>query len=276
MRIASTLLGLTLLFPAGAALAQDPAPQPAPEGDQPRGEDEGTREGDREGTRESDRPGERDGRRRGQRGRNRSFGALGDVERLKEELGLSAEQVKQIEDLQGVMREQMQKMREEMREGGFDPRAMRDKFRAAREEVEGKLDTILTPEQREKLKGLRERMQRDRRGRGRGREELGRRLREEAVKALALTTEEQAVVLPLLDAVFETRKLLTQEQERRRQELLEKVRSAEQGEELAKLLEEYRAAREADKAQLTLAQNQLREVLTVEQEAKLVGLNVLD
>lgn len=259
MRIASTLLGLTLLFPAGAALAQDPAPQPAPEGEQPRG-DEG------------------EGRRRGQRGGGgRMFGPLGDVDRLKEELGLSDEQVKQIEDLQGVMREQMQKMRDEMREGGFDPRTMRDRFRAAREEVEGKLETILTPEQREKMTALRERMQREgREGRGRGREELGRRLREEAVKALALSTEEQAVVLPLLDAVFETRRLLTQEQERRRQELLEKVRSAGQGEELAKLLEEYRAAREADKAQLTLAQNQLREVLTVEQEAKLVGLNVLD
>lgn len=198
--------------------------------------------------------------------------------RFKEELGLSDEQMEKFKALQDEMRQQMQDVRRQMREGTLDRDKMRETFEKARDGMQAKIDEILTPEQREKFKGMRENMRGrfgDRR-RGPNREELGRRLREEAVKALALGEEEQAVVLPLLDTVLETRKLVMQEQARRRDAFLESVRSTTDAGALTQLLTDYRAAREADKAQVTQAQAQLREVLTVEQEAKLVGLNILD
>ena len=82
-------------------------------------------------------------------------------------------------------------------------------------------------------------------------------------------------MLPLLDGVLETKKLLLGEQEKRRKAFLGKVRESE-GQDLAALLEAYRKARDEDKDTVKKAQEQLREVLTLGQEAKLVGLNILD
>ncbi len=276
MRIVRTALlpsALTfLLATGGVALAQD-----TPQGDTPQADEPQTDrpDGDREGTQERR---ERRGQRRGGFG---GFGGMGNLDRLKEQLGLTDEQVKQFEAVQAQMREQMQKVREQMRDGTFDRDSMREQFRAARELIETKMDEILTPEQREKMREMRGAFGRQRGERGErggrrgGREALGRRLRDEAVKALALSEEEQAVVLPLLDSVLETRRLQLEEQERRRQALLEQVRQTTDGDALQKLLTEYRASKQADEVQLAQAQTQLREVLTVEQEAKLVGLNVL-
>ncbi len=232
---------------------------------------------------------ERPGRRqRGQGGPGMGGGMLGmPVERLKEELGLTDEQVKQVEGLAAEMREKGQAAREAMRNGDFE--GARAQFQALGEQMRTKLDEVLTPEQREKAAAMRQRQERfgrggeggpgargERGGRGRGPEQARARLREQALEALALTEEEKAVVLPLLDATLETRSLMQEEGERRRQAFLEKARASTDPEGLTKLLAEFRASREQDKGTVKQAMDQLREVLTVEQEAKLVGLGVLD
>lgn len=270
-----TRLGSLVLFAALCAaspsLAQDtPTPPPPPPAPQPGGE-----QGE----------GERPRRERG----NRGFGGMGlPVERLTEELGLTPEQVQQIEALNQEMREKGRTLMREAFQSG-DPAAAREKIRGMFEETFTKLEGFLTPEQKEKAKGLRERLQERMQGRferggregrggrgGFGRENTRARLKEDALKALALTEEEAAVVTPLLDTCLETRELLVQEGERRRQEFLQKARETQDPEALGKLLEEFRASREADKATARQTMDQLREVLTVEQEAKLVGLGVLD
>jgi hypothetical protein len=112
-------------------------------------------------------------------------------------------------------------------------------------------------------------------GRG-GPERNKARLKEQAVEALALKDDETAVVMPLLDTVLETRDTLMREGEDRRQQFLQAARGTTDQAALTKLLEDFRTAREADRALVKAAMDQLREVLTVEQEARLVGLNVLD
>lgn len=266
-RLGSFVLATSLAL-ASSVAAQDTPPTPPPP-PAPGGEDG-------------------EGRRRDRGGR----GGMGlPVERMTEELGLTPEQITQLEALNQEMRDKGRTMmRELFQGGGGDPTAMRERMKTLFEETFTKLDGFLTPEQQEKAKGLRtqleERMQRGgMRGEGRGRGERegfgGRgnarvRLREDALKALALTEEEAAVVTPLLDTCLETRELLMSEGETRRQAFLQKARETTEPEALGKLLEEFRASREADKGTVKATMDQLREVLTVEQEAKLVGLGILD
>lgn len=274
MRISSFILTACVLL-APPALAQDaptPTPAPAPGGGAPPAP-----------TPPPPPPGgERgeDGERRERRGGRGGMGLP--VDRLKEDLGLTDEQAKQIEAINAEMRE---KAREAMRGGNFEA------MRGMMEETYGKVEALLTPEQKAKFGEFRTRMQeRMQRGGGfggrgeggpggrggRGGPQMRERLREDALKSLALSQEEAAVVTPLLDTVLETRELLMREEGERRNQFMEKVRGTTDQAALAKLLEEYRAKREADKATGKKAMDQLREVLTVEQEAKLVGLGILD
>ena len=222
-------------------------------------------------------------RKRGQNERRarRGMGRMGlPVDEMKEELGLNDEQVAAFEAMNADIREQMKGMREKFQDPNFDPSTLRETFQNRRKEMQAKVDEILTPEQREKYESMRRNRQRGgqngRRGGGRSREQLGARLKENALKTLALSEEESAVIVPLLDGVLETQKLLQQEQDRRRQEFLKKVREGAVGDELAKLLGDYRASRAADRETVVAAQTQLREILTLEQEAAMVGMNILD
>lgn len=268
LRLGSFVLATSLAL-ASSVVAQDTPPPPPPPGGG-----------------EQTPPGGGEERRRERGGR----GGMGlPVERMTEQLGLTPEQVTQLEALNQEMRDKGRTMMREMFQGGGgDPMAMREQMKALFEESFTKLDVFLTPEQKEKVKGMRteleERMQRGgmrgERGNGDGRGGRGGnargRLKEEALKALALTEEEAAVVTPLLDTCLETRELLMTEAETRRQAFLQKARETTEPEALGKLLEEFRASREADKGTVKATMDQLREVLTVEQEAKLVGLGVLD
>ena len=112
--------------------------------------------------------------------------------------------------------------------------------------------------------------------RGRRTEELGKRLRAEALKALELDEEATALVTPRLDSVLETRKLILAETARRRDEFRKKIREVTEPAEIETLLKNYREAKQAEQAQLKSSQDQLRELLTLSQEAKLVALNLLD
>lgn len=267
IRIGSLLVaGLTCL----PALAQDGGtpPPPPPQGQGEDGQGQGRRQ-------------------RGQRG----MGGLGiPVEQMRETLGLSTEQVAQLEALNAELRAKGEELRGLFQSGDFE--TARAKMQELRGELEKRRDEILTPEQ---VKKFQEEMQNFGRGMGRGGfggEGGGRggrggrggpggrqskeRLREEAVKALALTSEEQAVVMPLLDAVLDTRELLQREGDERRDGFMKKVRETTDQQQLATLLADLRKSRDADTETLKQATSQLREVLTVEQECKLVGLNILD
>lgn len=212
--------------------------------------------------------GEGEGRRRGRRGGRRGgFGM--NPEAMKEQLGLSDEQVKKLNDMRNEMRENFRKMREE---GGFDRTKMRELMQGSMK----KMQEVLTPEQRAKW----EKAMSERRGRGmdrgRRRGDNFKQLRERALKELKLSDEEKAVLVPMLDGVLETRKLLAAESDKRRKTFLEKVRATTGETELAMLLKEYRAAGSQDKETLKKAQAKLVEALTPEQEALLVALNILD
>lgn len=214
--------------------------------------------------------GERRRGRRGRRGGRRGMrGGFMNPEQMQKELGLDDAQTAKMKDLMTEMRQSMRKMREEG--GGWE--GMREQMQNMRK----KMNEILTPEQREKYKKIQEE-RRGRWGRGgrRNAEQDFKRLRTEAIKSLALSEEESAVLVPLLDGVIETRKLLKAEAEKRRKTFLEKVRATSDEAELADLLKEFRAAKAADTATLKKSQAKLVEVLTPTQEAKLVAFNLLD
>ncbi|MBX3467805.1 MAG: hypothetical protein KF878_13050 [Planctomycetes bacterium] len=243
--------------------------------------------------------GERGRRERGQGGQGGrggqggGFGGMGlPLEQLQRELNLTPEQVKELEAINQEMREKGRTLMRDAFQSG-NPGAVREQIQQMFEQSFERLEGTLTPEQKEKAKAVRQqltermqnmqgRMREGARGRGEGgpmggpRGNTRQRLKDEALRALALTDEELAVVGPLLDTTLETRELLMQEGESRRQQFLQKARETTDAEALGKLLDQFRLSREQDKATVKQAMDQLREVLTVEQEAKLVGLGVLD
>ncbi|RMG06310.1 MAG: hypothetical protein D6731_26070 [Planctomycetota bacterium] len=206
--------------------------------------------------------------------RRRGFGGMG---KLAEELGLSEEQRAQFDAFRQEMRERMR----ELRESG-DRRAMREAMRTMRQEMQGKIESILTPEQKETFARLREerrkRMEewRGRRGRRGDRRASPEQLKSEALRALKLGEEAAAVVTPLLDAVVQARSALGTLEREQRRALREKAEGDVAAEELTKALEDYRAARKEAQAKLAEARGALREVLTLRQEVALVALGLLD
>jgi periplasmic protein CpxP/Spy len=251
MKLARYVVAASLLF-APAALAQD---GPAPEGREERRERRGGR------------------------------GGMGlPIERLTEELGLTPEQVTQAEAIGEEMRTAMREM---FQNGGME--GGREKIREMFEAQFAKIEAILTPEQKEKFTAFREqmneRMQRfggerggpgGERG-GPGNPGRGRaRLREEALAALALSEEEASVVTPLLDATLTARETSRADDDTRRRAFSDKLKETTDPEAVNTLLAEFRAAREAGRATVKTSQDQLREVLTVDQEAKLVALGLLE
>jgi Spy/CpxP family protein refolding chaperone len=216
----------------------------------------------------------------GRRGRGGRGGRGGlPIEQLKQELGLTPEQVATAEALSEEMRTAM---REAFSSG--DMQGGRERIRGLFEETFTKLEAVLTPEQVEKAKAFRAQMnERMQRGPGAGnpggRGERGDRrprLREEALSALALGADEAAVVTPLLDAALQARETVRTDAETQRRQLLETLKETTDADAVSKLLEQYRAARSGDRSTIQQAQEQLREVLTLEQEAKLVGLGILE
>lgn len=204
------------------------------------------------------------------------------VDELKEPLGLSDEQASQLEAMNQDMQKQMQEFMERMRSGEMPDRSkIRETMQKGREDMQAKLKAILTPEQFTKYTELRQKRMAEGRRRwggmnGRAREDLTKRLRKQAIDVLALDEEAAALVLPLLDTVLETQKLLVEETKRRRDEFRKKVRESSDPDELTSLLKEFRSAAEEDKKQVAAAQDKLRELLTLQQEAQLVGLQILD
>lgn len=187
---------------------------------------------------------------------------------LERELGLSAQQMEQARAIDRGLREAV---REAFQAG---PEGARERIEALMEGAWTGLDPLLTPEQREKARALRERMASRRPGPP-GRPDRAR-LRSEALRALALEAEEAAVVVPLLDALLAAREAAERDGERLRRQLLGQVRGTSDAAAVTGLLEEHRRERERGMGALREAQARLREVLTVGQEARLVGIGLLE
>lgn len=208
----------------------------------------------------------------------RRFGG-GQLDQMKEQLGLTDAQVLKIRETYADMGKQAQEMFRKMREeGNFDRKKMRETFQGRRKEIQKKIAEILTPEQQTKWKELQKNRRRGgfgRRGGGR-RGDMTKRLKGEAVKALKMTAEEKAVLEPMIDSVLATRKLLLDQEKKRRDKFLQSVRETDDEAKLKELLLKYRKERDEDKGTLKKAQAQLVEALTPVQEAKLVALNILD
>lgn len=203
---------------------------------------------------------------RSQRGRMRGPGMM--VGRMLEELGLSEEQRTQVD---GIMQKQMEEMRTFMEErtGRFFDEVAK----------------VLTEEQRVKLEDIRARLEERRSQRGergeRGERGLrgmrGERMVEEAVRVLALSPEDEQIIAPLVRQTVETQGQQRQQVMERRREFQEFVRGGDANqEELATRLAAYRQAVVDAEAQVKARQEELRSLLTVEQEAKLVALGVLE
>ncbi|MBI3724074.1 hypothetical protein HY251_09005 [bacterium] len=188
------------------------------------------------------------------------------LEQAKDELGLSDEQMQKVRDLMGDMGETMRKIFEES-QGDRDK--LREKMQEHRDKMIGKVKEILTKEQGEKL----DKYMADRPGGmggfggggfGGGRmggggpspEERAKRQADRAESILVLSQEEKGAVMPLVKKLLELRKTGTSE--------------------LATKLSEHKKVSTDEKKKLDEAQAAVRDLLTVDNEARLVAIGILD
>jgi hypothetical protein len=206
------------------------------------------------------------------------------IDEYKKELNLSDEQVKKLEDINDEMIEDFRKGQKEMQESGdFDPTKIREKMQEGRKKIREKISGILNDEQKQKfadmMKKEDERMARGPRF-GPDPERMKKTLYEQAEKELTLSPDEKAAVMPLVQKLLDVRAEVRTAGEKRREDFKQYVRKADgstdaQKAEIAAKLAEYRKAVESDKKRVKDAEQALREVLTVDNEAKLVGIGVL-
>lgn len=273
-----TLIRALFVFAISAPFGLPVMAQDQPDGAKPEAkpEEKKTEEKKDDGQKPgNDQPPDRPGRGgRGGRGR----GGFGGFDQLKDLLNLTPEQEQKLQDIQEEMRAQMR----EMRNGGGDFRTMmQDMMTKTRDKIRG----ILTDEQKPKFddwaKQQEERMQRFRNGGGpgggfgRNPEQMKKRLMDDAEKALMLSAEEKTAVMPLVEKAIDAATQARTDGDKRREDFLAFVKKSQSPEEVKAKLEEYRKARDADDEKVKTAEKALRDVLTIEQEAKLVALRVI-
>ena len=78
------------------------------------------------------------------------------VEALREQLGLTDEQVEKLKPIFAAQREEMAAKRKELGQDA-DRAKVREAMQAIREKYKAQIEAVLTPEQKEKLAKLRER-----------------------------------------------------------------------------------------------------------------------
>jgi len=260
---AAMVAGVLLVSPGAALAADKPADDdpPKPES-QPRPRDDGQQAPD--------------------------FGPMaGQLERLQKELDLTPEQVQKLQDfgldMQDRIMEGIQRFQQEGFPQGEELQKLIEGFRGG---VEGRLGEILTPEQQEKLRGMMGNFGQqfgDQFGGGdpgeglRRVRELGRNARLEQIKdALLLSEEEQKVLLPLIEKVMDAQAELRTTQTEGRAELTRFLRSGPDKDAVEGRMNDFRAKRDEVAKKLEAARKELRELLTLEQEAKLIAFGILD
>jgi hypothetical protein len=229
------------------------------------------------------------------------------AERLKDDLGLTDDQVAKIEKIEDALHAEMDKARDQEGDGEPDFAKMREKFDAMRKKMQEQIGAVLTPEQKTKFDAMEK--ERDERFQGRGpggpggpgggpggpgrRGPSSEELLARAEKALNLSADEKSVVLPLVKNVIDAKSAARQQNQRRRQELGkflgEPTHAADapagkeatgttdaHRDEIVQRLKDVRKAAAADQAKVKEAEGALRDVLTAENEARLVALEILD
>lgn len=213
-----------------------------------------------------------------------------DVDQLRERLKLTEEQLTQIQGVIGEIGQQMmEKMREVREQGGMDFDKMREAMEGVRKDARTRIGKLLTPEQMpefEKLsKEMDEQLERwtGRRAEGERRleagprrpqtpEELTARRTDEAMTALALEGEEAAVIRPLIEKLVSYQVTAG----RALRELRESIGKLEDEAAIRGRMEEYRKGVDEYRTKVELLTNGLRELVTVQQEAKLFALRIFD
>ncbi len=246
------------------------------------------------GDKKGDKQGNKDKRRGGPEAMVRR--ALGvDLEKLKEQLGLSPEQAEKIAGMVETAVESGIESLQELRgdDGRFDRKKLQAALAERRKSLYAKVGGLLGEEQKSRFDALiqerdeRRARVRDRRGkpgdgeaRKRGRakpEEVIARRTRGALDDLKLPAEEAAVLEPLIQKVI-AQQVTTGRSARTLRDEIRKLVTLETTDEAAikGKLAELRQLRDTAQSKLKAMQDGLRELLTFEQEAKLVGLGVLN
>ncbi|MBI4614821.1 MAG: hypothetical protein HY720_14515 [Planctomycetes bacterium] len=213
--------------------------------------------------------------------------------RLKEELGLTDEQAAKVQEILTGTQTEMQELFRGMREGGGnqDWDSIRQKMTEMWTGVAGKVEGVLDDSQKEKFKALVQDMQdrnpffRGEGGRGSvptgpegrgGRGESPERRVERAMTALALTPEEPSILKPMVEEIEKLRADRAAMDEARQALVAALDGGAADEETLKARLADFRKIREEREAALAAKRAELQELLTLQQEARLVELGVIE
>lgn len=270
--IRTTIRALLLLTALGApALAQDaPQPPPAPEGER------------------QEQP-----RRRGGPPWLNSGWADEAVDFLAQELDLDPRQRETIKKImEDTMRDAFAQAAEQFGGGAGGPPDF-EKIRASMEEVRVKvaerITEVLSPDQREEFEVLVDNF--DRRAQSyeqarRASEDpselfdpppLSKRiLMSKAERALFLGPDETAVVLPMIERVIDLRIALNEGLKVRRDDLRAAMAGGASDDEVRQRLDALRNAEQFQRLELAAAEQDLRDVLSLEQEVRFVAMGILD
>ncbi len=272
--VACSSVALLALPAPGWAQETPPTPAPPTGEEAPRGEGEGPERGR-------------------YRGPDGDFAGRA-VEFLTRELDLDKGQREQVQAILDDVMQQMFSRMGDMFRGGFnmdeDARAKaRQAFEDVRLEVAKRITEVLTPAQRREFEVLVEQF--DRRAQS---FEQSRRAWEEpselfnpappskrlllakAERSLFLGPDETAVILPYVERVLDARQALYEGRKVRRKDLLNAATAGASGEEIAERMATVRAAEQFQSLELVASQQALRDLLTIEQEARLVVMGILD
>lgn len=273
MRSTAIALALTLATLAAPVLAQDP-PQPTPAPTpQPDGEPRGRRG-----------PG-------GMPFGNAEWAGQA-VEFLAKELELDAGQQEKVKAiLSESMREAMKKAAEQWdpTQGMPDMQKMRALMEDARVTIAQKIDAVLSPEQRKEFEVLVDQF--DRRAQSFEQQARAQQtpseafdpapiskrvLLDKAERSLFLGPEETAAVMPFVERAIDLQIVLNEGRKTRRQDLQIAIEGGASEKEIRQRLDGMHDAEDLAKLELAAARTALRELLTLEQEIRMVAMGILD
>lgn len=272
MRSTAIALTLALATLAAPALAQDPpqptpAPTPQPEGERPRRGPGGMPFGNAEWAGQA-------------------------VEFLAKELELDAGQQEKIKTiLSESMRDAMKKAAEtwDPTQGMPDMQKMRGLMEDARVVIAQKIDAVLSPEQRREFEVLVDQFDR----RAQSFEQQARAyqtpseafdpapiskrvLLDKAERSLFLGPDETAAVMPYVEKAIDLQIALNEGKKTRRQDLQVAIEGGASEKEIRQRLDGMHDAEDLAKLELAAARTALRELLTLEQEIRMVAMGILD
>jgi hypothetical protein len=213
---------------------------------------------------------------------------------LTKELDLDSDQAEQVSKiLKDSMGSVMKRMGEFFGGGGAPGGDGFAKARSAmeevREEIANKINKVLTPAQRREFENMVDKF--DRRANSFEQSQRAwadpgqlfnpkpiskRLLMGKAERSLFLGPDETAVVMPFIEKVIDTRQALYEGRKVRRKDLMNAVDSGASKGEIEQRLAEIRAAEQFQHLELIAGEQALREILTLQQEARFVAIGVLE